>query len=305
MKIGAVSTLAFVICGGICGLGCGASYENVWEEPREHRAVQEPQAEDRHAKAVAEGDEHWAARGDRPRLEKAIEAWSRASVIEENDHETLVKLSRAYYLLADGHLSFEGEAGQERFLETHDLGRRAADKALLTLSPEFARRVRAGTRIEEAVSVLDRTAVPALYWRSTNLGKWAYAQGFATVLSYKDEIRAVMQFCLEKEEAYFLAGPHRYFGAFYAIAPPFAGGDLEKSKFHFERAIERHPNYFATRVLYAQHYAVKMQDRRLYEEQLNLVIAGNPALEAAFEPENRVEQRKARQFLAEIDEKFE
>ena len=294
-----------LVSSGLSLAACGASYSNVWEEPPTPHPVQEPNAEERHTKAVTEGDEHWAARGDQARLEKAIDAWKRATDIDENDHATLVKLSRAYYLLADGHLSFEGEAVQERFLETHDLGRRAADKALVALSPEFARRVRAGTRIEDAVSVLDRSAVPALYWRSTNLGKWAYAQGFTTVLSYKDEIRAVMQFCLEKEENYFYAGPHRYFGAFYAIAPPFAGGDLEQSLVHFQRAIEAHPNYFATRVLYAQHYAVKRQDRRLYEEQLNLVIAGNPAADPDVEPENRVEQKKARQLLAEADDKFE
>jgi len=89
----------------------------------------------------------------------------------------------------------------------------------MALSSDFAQRMQAGTRIEEAVSILDRTAVPALYWRSANLGKWAAAQGFATLLSYKDEIRAVMTRCLELDANYFFAGPHRYFGAFYARAP--------------------------------------------------------------------------------------
>lgn len=251
-----------------------------------------------------QGEQHWTKRGEETELRAAITAWNQVVELDPSRHEAWVKLSRANYLLADGFLSFD-EGRHEDFNRAHEEGIRTAERALVALSPDFGRRMEAGTRIEEAVSVLDRSAVPALYWRSANLGKWASAQGFATVLSYKDEIRAVMQFCIEHDEDYFYAGPHRYFGAFYARAPAFAGGDLTKSEFHFKRALERHPHYFATRVLYATDYAVKAQNRALYEEQLNLVINGNPAEEPAVEPENRIEQRKARDALAQAADRFE
>jgi len=55
----------------------------------------------------------------------------------------------------------------------------------------------------------------------------------------------------------------------------------------------------------AENLAVKLQDREMFQTQLQLVIDGDPdALEGAA-PENRIEQRKARDLLARIDEFFE
>ena len=294
-----------LVCFAALAAACGSSRQGAWSQPVAPRAdAQAPQAQERMATLEQEAEQHWTKRGQETELRAAIQAWNQVTEADPTRHETWVRLSRANYLLADGFLSFDDNRRDE-FNETHEQGVRAAERALVALSPDFGRRMEAGTRIEEAIAVLDRSAVPALYWRSANLGKWASAQGFATLLSYKDEIRAVMQFCLEHDEDYFFAGPHRYFGAFYARAPAFAGGDLTKSEFHFKRAIDRHPNYLATRVLYATDYAVKAQNRALYEEQLNLVIAGDPAAEPTVEPENQIEQRKARAALAEVADKFE
>jgi hypothetical protein len=213
-----------------------------------------------------------------------------------------VKIAHAYYFLADGFLRFTNEAAMG---ETYQKAIRAAERALRILSPEFARQMAAGAHADQAVRVLEANAVPALYWRAAALGKWAQREGFATVLSYKDEIRAIMSRCMELDRAYFFAGPDRYFGAFFAIAPTYAGGNLESSRRHFEESLRVQPNYFGTRVLYAENYAVKTQNRRLFEEQLNLVINGNPEALPEAAPENRVEQRKARQLLARADELFE
>lgn len=299
------SAIALATWAIVSAMGCGSSREGAWAQPvAPSREARQPDAVQQRQALLAEADQRWTKRSTEAGLRGAISAWDRATRMEPTDHEAWVRLARAYYLLADGYLSFD-EARRDEFMTTHEQGIAAAEHALVALSPDFGRRMQAGTRIEEALNTLDRSAVPALYWRSANLGKWASAQGFATVLSYKDEIRAVMQFCLERDEDYFFAGPHRYFGAFYSRAPAFAGGDLTKSEFHFKRAIERHPNYFATHVLYATDYAVKSQNRALYEERLNWVINANPSSEPTVEPENRIEQRKAREAIAAADDRFE
>ena len=59
------------------------------------------------------------------------------------------------------------------------------------------------------------------------------------------------------DENYFFAGPHRYFGAMYGLAPGFAGGDMDKSREHFEKAIALAPNYLGSRVLYLEVWAQK------------------------------------------------
>jgi hypothetical protein len=285
--------------------GCGSSYQSAWDEPAPTQSAQAatPEAQSQRAELIAQGDQAWAARDDAAQVRAAITAWEQATELDGNDADTWVKISHAYYFLADGHLRFTDEAAMN---DVYQSSIRAAERALRVLSPEFAQQMTSGQRVDQAVAVIDNAnAVPALYWRAAALGKWAQGQGFATVLSFKDEIRAVMTRCMELDRPYFYAGPDRYFGAFFAIAPTYAGGDLERSRQHFEESIRQHPNYFGTRVLYAENYAVKSQNRQLFEENLRFVIDGDPESMPDAAPENRVEQRKARALMERIDELFE
>ncbi len=288
-------------------LGCGSSREAVWETTPEPTGG-EPQSEEqvsRRQQLIDEGTAAWQNRGDEAQVVAAIGKWEQAAEMDPSDHEHWVRLSRAYYFLADGHMSFD-EARQEEMIATYEKGIQAGERALVALSPDFAQRMRAGTRIEEAVAVLDAQAVPALYWRSSNMGKWGLAKGFATVLAYKDEIRAIMARCLELDATYFYHAPHRYFGAFYARVPAFAGGDLERSREHFETALEAAPGYLGTRSLMAEFYAVKSQNRQLFEEQLNAVLEADLSqLPEEVRPENELEQRRAQALMAKANELFE
>jgi tetratricopeptide (TPR) repeat protein len=284
---------------------CGSTYRSTWDEPVEEQQNSQantPDAQARRTELIGQGDAAWEQRDDAEQVRAAITAWEQANEIDPNDHETWTKIAHAYYFLSDGHLRFSDESAMG---ETYQRAIQAAERALRILSPEFARRMSAGERVEQAVSVLEANAVPALYWRAAALGKWAQREGFATVLSYKDEIRAVMTRCMELDRYYFYAGPDRYFGAFFAVAPSYAGGDLERSRQHFEESLRRFPNYFSTHTLYAENYAVKAQNRQLFEEHLRFVLDNDPNSIPEAGPENRVEQRKARDLLARIDELFE
>ncbi len=281
---------------------CGSSYQSAWNEPQTERREVTAEARSQREELIAQGDAAWGERDQPERIRAAITAWEQATEIDGNDHETWVKIARAYYFLSDGHLRFSDESAMG---DTYQSAVRAAERALRALSPEFAQRMAAGARVDEALGLLEANAVPALYWRAAGLGKWAQLQGFAVVLSLKDEIRAVMTRCMELDRYYFFAGPDRYFGAFFAIAPAYAGGDLDRSRSHFEESIRRFPNYFGTRVLYAENFAVKSQDRQLFEQQLQMVINGDPNSLPEAAQENRVEQRKARALMERIDDLFE
>lgn len=288
-------------------MGCGSGRDAVWDTTPESGS-QQPQTQEQQSQReqlVQEGQEAWAERLDEDRLKVAIEKWEQAAELDAADREIWVLLARAYYFHADGHMSFD-EARADEMVETFEKGIQASERALVALSPEFAQRMRAGTRIEEAVAVLDAEAVPALYWRSSNMGKWGLAKGFATVLSYKDEIRAIMARCLELDPTYFYHGPHRYFGAFYARVPAFAGGDLERSREHFDSSLEGAPGYLGTRTLMAEFYAVKSQNRELFDQQLEAVLAADlSTLPEDVLPENTIEQRRAENLKQKGDELFE
>ncbi len=282
---------------------CGGSYESAWDEPVEGSESTGGSAEGQSsADLVAQGDEAWAGRDEEAQVRAAITAWEAAVAANPDDAETWVKLSRAYYFLAHGHLRW---SDPDAMAETYQTGIRAAERALRVLSPQFAERMAAGEQVQDAVSILEADAVPALYWRASNLGRWARLDGFATVLSFKDEIRAVMTRCMELDRYYFFAGPDRYFGAFFAIAPAYAGGDLERSQQHFDESLRRSPTYYGTHVLYAENLAVKQQDREAFVRYLNMAIEGDPEALPEAAPENRVEQRLARDLLGRVDELFE
>jgi hypothetical protein len=132
-----------------------------------------------------------------------------------------------------------------------------------------------------------------MYWYSTNLGKWGNAQDITVVLRYKDRIFNVMSRVLELGPDYFHGAADRYFGAYYSVAPTFAGGDLDKSWAHFQESLKLAPNYLATYNLIAEFYAPKKQDGALFDQMITFVrnapIDAIPGLEA----EAAVEKRKA------------
>jgi hypothetical protein len=286
-------------------VGCGGGRTAAWDEGTASGGTVTAEAQATHDAALAEGNAAWDERADPERLRAAIAAWQRALEAVPSDWELWQRLGRAQYFLADGTMQFDPalEADTTAMYQTAIT---STERSLTEHFPRFAEYMRTNARFDDgALATLDASAVPALYWRASALGRWARRDGFATVLAYKDEIRAIMTYCLNNDRHYYHAGPDRYFGAFYAVAPTYAGGDLDRSRQHFEYAIGVDPNFFGTHVLFAMEFAVKAQDRTLFTDQLNLVINGDPASLPDVTPEQAVEQRKARDGLARIDELFE
>jgi tetratricopeptide (TPR) repeat protein len=284
---------------------CGGGREAAWETTPAKVASGSQQA-DAVTQAKAAAEAAWAERDAEAKLREAITHWEKVVELDPKDHESWAKLTRAVYFLADGHIRFHtDEKAEEDMLATFEKAVTAAERGLMALSEPFTKKMQEGAKIEEAAKTLDKTGVPLLYWRASALGKWAAAKGFATLLSYKDEIKDVMQICLDKDPTYFHSGPDRYFGVFYARAPGFAGGDLAKSRVHFDKSLANEPNYLGTHVLMAEDLAVKAQDKKLFEEHIDYVLKADPAVIPEIAPENRIEQKKAKELLTKKDELFE
>ncbi len=280
---------------------CGSTRETAWETTGGKTLTDAERAQV--SELMAQAKQAWANRGDIAQAKAAVDSYTAVADIDPGNAEALAELTHAIFFYADCHLRFD-ESNPDLHKDTHEEGIRAGERALSALSPSFAEKMAAGTRIEDALDVLNASAVPALYWRASNLGRWATLESFATLLSYKDEVRAIMEFCLANDPLYWYQGPDRYFGVFYARAPSFAGGDMKKSAAHFNKSIEGQPNYFGTRTLMAEEWAVKEDNRPLYEELLNYVLNGDPTVIPEITPENTCEQRKAKKMMAEIDDTF-
>ena len=303
-----VVSSVFAVCGSLAlSTGCGGRTA-AWEEttPAKTPAATGASSSDSLQQNKDAAEAAWLERDTEAKLREAIGLWEKVVAAEPKDAASWEKLARAVYFLADGHIRFHaGASAEEEMLGAFEKSVTAAERGLLALSEPFAAKMRDGAKIEEAAKSLDKSGVPLLYWRSSSLGKWATAKGFATLLSHKDEIKEIMQICLDKDPEYFYRGPNRYFGVFYARAPSFAGGDLVKARQSFEHSLAAHPSYLGTRTLMAEELAVKTQDRALFDAQLDAVLKADANAIAEIAPENRVEQHKAKLLKQRSSELFE
>ena len=279
-------------------VGCATTYNANWTEPP--TSVAAPTADEALKATIDEGDALWKERGDKAKLQAAINKWEAAA--QHPDAELFTKISHGHYLLGDGFHALEGNLEQRD--SEYQLGLDWATRALKLAAPEFARAMAEGKKHSESISLATKDAVPAAYWYATNLGKWAASRGFATRLRYKDDIKATMDHIKKLDELYFYAAPYRYLGSFEALTAGLAGGSLEKSEENYKKGVELAPNYLGTKVLWAEYLCVKKQDKVMFKQLLDEVLAANASIDPDIEAENKIEQEKAKKLLAKIDDLF-
>ncbi len=275
--------------------GCAELMQNLKEGarvPTTPRAI---------ARLHTQADRAWAKRGSPDSLELAIASWEKIHAAKPDQPDLLAKLARAYFLRGD---HFQTLNEQDKALAMFEKGVVAGEHGLMASSQEFATRVLAGEKVGNAFDSIPLSGQPVLYWYAVNLGKFVSLKGIRSILFYKDRLMSAMQRVLELDETYFHAAPHRYFGAYYSRAPAFAGGDMSRARAHFEKALTLAPEYLDTKVTYAEFFAVKNQDKALFQTLLNAVIAADPKTLPEVEPEQRAQQRKAQKLLAATDSLF-
>lgn len=261
-----------------------------------------PTAQGDAAALVAAGEEAWQSRHDEASLRTAIDSWKQALAIDPSRAALRVRLARAHYFLADGHLRFDDARSAEQL----DNLREATNQSELALGqqyPAFRSKYCSRQPYSVALQQLDRGAIPAMYWYGVALGKYALSTSIVEVLNNVPRIKAMMSLVRQLDPDFYYTAADRYFGAFYTKIP-FPGGDLPRSKAHFEASVAASPNYLATKVLYAELYALKSGDRALFETQLKAVMDFDLDTEPDIKAENAAEKRKAEELLDEIDVYF-
>lgn len=247
----------------------------------------------------SEGLALWEGRDDAAKLTAALAKFEAAYNADPSNREAATLLTRGWY--------FWGDAKTDKPEEKLE----AWDKAVqwggrcMAVNKDFSNLMSQGNETERtAIRVMKVEDAGCLYWAASALGKWAKLKGFATLLKHKDTAKAYITKVEELDANYFYAGPDRYFGAVYAVAPSFAGGDLDKAEIRFDQSIEKQPGYLGTKVLKAAYYATKRQDEALFDKLLDEVLAADPDAIAELGPENRAEQEKAKVLKAQKSDFF-
>jgi tetratricopeptide (TPR) repeat protein len=296
---------------GTLASGCLATRVPAWTTPTStaipvtpaaHTTWVSTDAPSAAAELVSRGELAWEDRADEGAAREAIDTWSRALEAAPTDAVLWARLARAQYFLADAHLSRDPGLSQEA-TETFASAITAAEHALLARTPAIGSLLRTGAPFTSIVPFLELADVPAIYWRTMALWRWARPNGSFVQQSLREEVRASMARVAQLDRAYDGAGADQFLGDLLATSSSMAGGDVERAQQHFEYAIYAAPDHLAGRVLYAVDLATKLQDRALFVAQLERVIASDPG-GSDVAPENVAAQARARDALARVAQLF-
>ncbi len=155
-------------------------------------------------------------------------------------------------------------------------------------------------------SITDRDLVPALFWTGFGLaGAVNLGRDQPELIVRLPQVELLFKRIQELDENFFYAGPHLALGAFYASRIALFGGDLEKGRDHFERAIQlTNGKFLMHKVLYAFYYAHQTQNRELFEELLTDVVTASDNIIPEQRLANVIAQRRAQRYLSWADALF-
>jgi tetratricopeptide (TPR) repeat protein len=151
-----------------------------------------------------------------------------------------------------------------------------------------------------------KSDVPALFWAGYGWVTWIkMSNGSPAALADLPKIEQIMRRVLELDETYYYGAAHIFLGYYYGSRPEILGGDMEKSRRHFERALQINGrNYLMTQVTYAESYARQTFNRELFKNLLTEVLHHPLANDSDRRTSNELAKKRARQLLAQIDDFF-
>jgi TPR repeat protein len=196
-----------------------------------------------------------------------------AAVAEDPDNpKLLLTASTIYATYAQAFVVSNGEEKRASIQYA-----RAKDYAMRLLKQRqfFADSVDARfEEFEQALLQFRESDVPDLYAAGNAWLGWILSNPDSMeALSQLPKALALMKRVIQLDEKYADGGAHTVFGIYYAIQPPGAGRDLEKSKMHFEKAMQMAGTANClSKVVFAEFYTTAIEDHELFEKILQEVL---------------------------------
>lgn len=161
-------------------------------------------------------------------------------------------------------------------------------------------------QLELALNKFDKNDVPALFWTANNWANWINFNLTDTdALADLPKVQLMMQRVLKLDESYFYGGAHLFFATIYASRPKILGGDIEKSKQHFDRCFAYcQEKFLLPYVYYARYYATRAFDEELFSRTLSKVIETSDDILPAQRLPNAIAKQKAKRLLLQAEEFF-
>lgn len=142
---------------------------------------------------------------------------------------------------------------------------------------------------------------PAIFWIANTWGAALHLEGASDrAVVAMPVIRALLERSVQLDERYNDAGAHIALGSLEASVPLMMGGRPDLAIQHFRRALELSDGKNAmARVMFASKFAVQMADQKLFNDQLQMVVAltsDTAATSGALQ--RQIARRRAIRYLA-------
>jgi hypothetical protein len=157
----------------------------------------------------------------------------------------------------------------------------------------------------EALAGAQMKQVPALYTFALSWLAWiqAHSDDYAA-LAKLPQVQAALHRVQTLDARYEEARIEHFLAVLNTIRPPALGGDFERGRAHYERALEVSGNLdLGIKVDYARYYARTLYDRELHDRLLEDVLAADPE-QTGLTLFNTLAQEEARELLDSADDYF-
>ncbi len=152
----------------------------------------------------------------------------------------------------------------------------------------------------------DKKHIQGLYWAAMNWAGWVNLN-LATPEALADipKVEAMLEFVILLDGSYNSGSAYAALGALHASRTKEQGGNPERAKDEFDAAFTYSGNSILLfHVMYAQYYAIQIQDKELFRKTLTTVLEtpANTYPDKTFM--NEVARKKAKVLLDNIDKYF-
>ena len=158
----------------------------------------------------------------------------------------------------------------------------------------------------ERLPLIKESELPALFWTAFAWAGWINVNRDDPQAAFDlSKVKAMMTRVMEIDETFFFGSAHLFWGSTYGSVPRMLGGDPDKAKMHFDRAIEISGGKFVMAYVYsAQFYALMTLDDVLFEEDLQKVLDAPQDIMPGYELMTSIAKKKATGLLAQKDDLF-